>query len=61
MTLQQIKANAPDGATHYAPIGILGIVYLKREGDILFMFDERYKEWSEMLRKFDECYVKPLP
>ena len=39
MTKEQVKANAPKGATHYLIIMFLGLVYLKYIDGESYWFD----------------------
>ena len=61
MTEQQIKENAPDGATHYKESPILSFIYYFKvvEGDVWIwtVFDR----FEKTLRKFSEYdNIKPL-
>ena len=46
MTIEEIRANAPDGATHY--IDIHGVTYHKCDGDIWYFWDCVFKSWEYM-------------
>ena len=58
MTLDEIRSNAPDGATHYTPNGTM---YVK-VGENGFVQTWRFggDKWLEIPMTLDECYVKPL-
>lgn len=58
MTPQQIKANAPEGATHYDdPLGF--IMYYKHSHEGVRLFLNFSKEWS-MSKHLDLQKLKPL-
>ena len=57
-TPQQIKDNAPEGATHYTPTGTL---YVRdRKGQNVEVCRMGSDKWMEIPMTLDECYVKPL-
>lgn len=60
-TVEEIKANAPDGATHYyneSDFG--GVFYFKVTGDDVFIW-QIYKRFTKLTRRFDEYNnIKPL-
>lgn len=45
MTIEEIRKNAPDGATHYIEIMFLGLVYIKYIDGYSHWFDESIKKW----------------
>ena len=45
MDIEQIRANAPSGATHYLTIMFLGLIYLKYIDGYSWWFDESIKKW----------------
>ena len=56
MTPQQIKANAPKGATHYSDMDG-DIVYYQKTNNLIY-WDDEYKLWDEIYFSLPE--IKPL-
>ena len=61
MNIEEIKKNAPDGATHYSPNAVFGCnYYFKVEMNNVFIW-QLGKRWAETIRKFNEYeHIKPL-
>lgn len=58
MNIEEIKANAPDGATHYTPNGTM---YVKDgKGQFVEVCRMGDTKWVEIPMTIDECFVKPL-
>ena len=62
MTEQEIRDNAPEGATHYSKDAVFGEnYYFKVIGNDVFIW-QLGKRWAETIRKFNEyADIKPLP
>jgi len=56
MTPQQIKDNAPEGATKYVNTGV-EILYLN---DRLERWSDFYKKWVPVVLQHESPYIKPL-
>lgn len=57
MTLEEIKKNAPDGATHYTSIMFFGVIYLKHVSGQSWWWHEKTVKWD----KTNADYVDGLP
>lgn len=58
MTLEEIRKNAPEGATHYDdPLGF--IMYYKYENESVLVFLNFSKEWATS-KHLDLQKLKPL-
>ena len=58
MTPQQIKANAPEGATYFDGFG-----YWKKENNFWFLWSEIDQSWNQMIeyKAFHDTFkIKPL-
>lgn len=58
MNIEEIRANAPEGATHYMLVGNLGMVYMRFNEDIAFYFDHGFGDWIEIT--LNSADIKPL-
>lgn len=57
MTPQQIKANAPKGATHYDIVMFLGLIYVKYISDHPYYYEFLSRSWT----RCNSCFeAKPL-
>lgn len=56
MTIEEIRRNAPEGATHYDDVGI----YYKKEGKFLYMEINDGWIWYTNIELISEFEIKPL-
>lgn len=59
MTLEEIKRNKPDGATHYNPNGKSAIYYKVRNGAYAF-YCAKHDLWYGSSYFLDDDNIKPL-
>lgn len=57
MTPQQIKANAPEGATHYDTVMFLGLIYIKYISEHPYHYEFVSRSWKRCNSYFK---AKPL-
>ena len=57
MNIEEIRKNAPSGATHYLRIMFLGLIYLKYIDNYSWWFDESIKQW---IKTASYTEAKPL-
>lgn len=57
MTPQQIKDNAPQGATHYDTVMFLGLIYIKYISDHPYYYEFWRSSWTRCNSHFK---AKPL-
>lgn len=56
MSIEEIRKNAPDGATHYSDLDE-DVVYYQKTNNVIF-WDDVYDVWDEVY--FDMPELKPL-
>ena len=54
MTTEEIRKNAPKGATHYTPDAIFGGNYYFKVADNDVCIWQLGKRWAKTIRKFNE-------
>lgn len=57
MNIEEIRANKPDGATHYHETKY-GAIYLKR--DKSFIFFKKWVSYNDSLRIWTDCHIHRL-
>lgn len=57
MTIEEIRENAPKGATHFIIIMFLGVVYIKYIDNYSWWFDNQFKQW---IKTSSYTEAKPL-
>lgn len=61
MTLEEIKRNAPDGATHYYKNQfICSYFFYSNEVNLWFVWSKHYKYWSSAIFKERIAELHPL-
>ena len=45
MTIEEIRKNAPSGASHFTIIMFLGVIYIKYIDDYSWWFDNSINKW----------------
>lgn len=58
MTIEEIRKNAPDGATHYKVYGLL-VIYYSIKSHLVFRYKKSEKNWIRC-SMCDSSNLKPL-
>lgn len=61
MTIEKIRKNKPDGATHYrSKMLTSGYIYYKPCDAGLLMWSNKVNDWVETFNTLDNTDIKPL-